>query len=330
MITIATHLSERSDSKGYRVRLLKEIAALNPGLHIIFILDSPRIKLQGLPSNCTVNVTGPRVRNKLLKRYYYQFKIPALLLRYDVSVFIPDGAPVVKLDAKQYMVNEGRIPKQDIRFLSGIITPRETETGSPVKDQNVITVLPGAHSTIVPYSYDEKIKVLDELTGGDEFFVTHFAKNSINDFMAVMKAYSNFRKWQRSAMKLVIIYEDAVQELIESKLSTYKYRFDVILRAEEELERIMPAGYAFIDTSKEIYNALNAFASHVPVITLHTNRFEEAVLKATADETSISDKMMVLYKDEIQRQQLISTGSLIPEKYNWRTGIGRLLHLMER
>ena len=132
-----------------------------------------------------------------------------------------------------------------------------------------------------------------------------------------------------SNLKLVLAGRLAwkYKDFVES-LKTYKYREDVVLTGylnEEELVNVIGSAYALLYPSLwEGFGVpvLEAMQSGVPVITSENSAMQEIAEDAAlyinpVDHNDIAEKMMLLYKDENLRLQLIGRGKKISEQYNW-------------
>ena len=130
-------------------------------------------------------------------------------------------------------------------------------------------------------------------------------------------------------MKLVLAGRLAwkYQSFTES-LKSYKYRDDVLLTGyaeEKELAKIIAAAYALVYPSlHEGFGVpvLEAMRGEVPVITSANSSMQEIAKEAAlyADpnsHTDIANKMMLLYKDENRRKELIQQGKEVAQQYNW-------------
>lgn len=130
-------------------------------------------------------------------------------------------------------------------------------------------------------------------------------------------------------MKLVLTGRLAWKyESFTKNLESYKYRSDVVMTGyveDAELVKIIGAAYGMVYPSLfEGFGVpvLEAMKCSVPVITTANSAMQEiakdAALYAAADSnTDIADKMMLLYKDENKRKELIQKGSLVANEYNW-------------
>lgn len=112
-------------------------------------------------------------------------------------------------------------------------------------------------------------------------------------------------------------------------LKTYKYRDDVVMTGyveEEELVRMIGASYALIYPSFfEGFGVpvLEAMSCGVPALTSSGTSMQEigedaALYFNPADFNDIADKMMLIYKDEALRSQLVARGFDVARQYSWQ------------
>ena len=147
--------------------------------------------------------------------------------------------------------------------------------------------------------------------------------------MNLLKAFSIFKKKQQSNLKLILAgrlawkYESFVKDL-----KTYKYRSDVIMTGyleEDELIKVVGSAYALVYPSLlEGFGipVLEAMSCDVPVITSTNSSMQEIAKDAALyadpkDYHDIADKMMLLYKDEALRKELVQKGKRIVSEYSW-------------
>jgi glycosyltransferase involved in cell wall biosynthesis len=145
----------------------------------------------------------------------------------------------------------------------------------------------------------------------------------------LLKAFSVFKKRQKSNLKLVLAgrlgwkYDSFVEGL-----KTYKFRDDVVLLDyvdETELAKLVGSAYALVYPSLlEGFGVpvLEAMRSGIAVITSSNSSMQEIAGAAAQyadpdDFEDIADKMMLLYKDEDLRNQLIEKGKDIPALFSW-------------
>jgi glycosyltransferase involved in cell wall biosynthesis len=130
-------------------------------------------------------------------------------------------------------------------------------------------------------------------------------------------------------MKLILTGRLAWKyESFTEKLKSYKYRNDVVMTgyvSEDELVKIIGSSYGLVYPSLwEGFGVpvLEAMQCDVPVITSTNSSMQEiakdAALYADANNfNDIADKMMMLYKNENLRKQLIEKSRQVVKQYNW-------------
>ncbi|TMI78980.1 MAG: glycosyltransferase family 4 protein, partial [Bacteroidetes bacterium] len=199
-----------------------------------------------------------------------------------------------------------------------------------VDPDKIDVVYSAAKDIFKPVSAAVKEQVKNQYTDGKEYFLyigaIHPRKNLVN----LLKAFSVFKKRQKSSFNLVLAgrlawkYDSFIQNL-----KRYKYRDDVIMLgylSEDELVKITGSGYALVYPSLlEGFGVpvIEAMKCCVPVVTSSHSSMEEiagdAALYADAnDPDDIADKMMLVYKDEKLRDHLIRKGDAIAKKYSWQ------------
>ena len=150
------------------------------------------------------------------------------------------------------------------------------------------------------------------------------------NLLTLLKAFSLFKKWQKSNMKLVIAGRWAWQnEAITEKLSTYKYRNDLVITgyiSEQEMAEVMAGAYALIYPSVwEGFGLplLEAMQCGIPVLVS-----DQPALRETGGDAAcyfdprhpddLAEKMKKLYRDENWKQALVREGFQHNEKFSWK------------
>jgi glycosyltransferase involved in cell wall biosynthesis len=184
----------------------------------------------------------------------------------------------------------------------------------------------GAH--LLPLSWEEKEAVKNNYTADREYFLAAGDTYTRDNLLTLLKAFSLFKKWQRSNMKLLVIGNLALQHSgLAEKLKTYKYREDVVLAAspqEETSSLLIAAAYALLHTGSldgSGLAVLDAMQCEVPVITSHTAMpeisGEAALYTAPDDPDALAKQMLTLYKDEDLRSRFIKEGKERVRHFSW-------------
>ncbi|MBK9658539.1 MAG: glycosyltransferase family 4 protein [Chitinophagaceae bacterium] len=332
----------------------RRITEQHPEHEFIFIFDRPYDKRFLFSNNIKTVVTGPAARHPLLWKLWYDIKVPAVLKKYKADVFVScDGFCSLGTKVPQCLVVHdlaflhypSAIKKSHLLFYKrytpkflgkaiSIATVSEfskkdiiAQYGTDAKKINV--VYNGVKEIFNPINNEAKATIKNKYTDGKEYFIYAGSIHPRKNLITLLKAFSVFKKRQQTNMKLVLAGRLAWQyESFEKDLKSYKYRNDVVLTGYVEdavLADIIGAAYALVYPSLfEGFGVpvLEAMRCDVPVITSADSAMQEiakdAALYADANShTDIANKMMLLYKDENLRKELILKGRQIVKQYSW-------------
>ena len=191
-----------------------------------------------------------------------------------------------------------------------------------IPKNQISSVFPYYQNETIPASWSEKESIKTQYTGGDDFFVFVGDIHQQHHIISILKAYSIFKKWQRSSMKLVILgYTTEHTASILETVESYKHRENLVIITdpdEGEKLKILSASYACVYTAESISfpaTMPDAMKSGIPLIVSDIPNMKEwgldHVLYANAaDETQIAEKMILLFKDETLRTRLIENATL--------------------
>lgn len=149
--------------------------------------------------------------------------------------------------------------------------------------------------------------------GAGYFFCTVPASKAL--FLNLLKAFSLFKKRQKSSMMLVL-GGTACKEFAKM-LASYRYREDVIFAQKNSDQASLLAGaYAVVDLQTGYHPAglfLKAMQCGVPVLKPRTTvpEYEKELLYFDpGDVTIMGEQLMLVYKDEALRNRLAAAGAL--------------------
>ena len=358
LIAVNTRFIVTGQLEGYGY-FTKEVFFLlahnHPEHQFIFFFDRPFDTSLIFPKNVTPVIVPPKARHALSFRWWFDVKIPLALKKYKADVFVsPDGFCSLFTKVPQVLVIHDLAFIHHPKFIPTIhrifykrYTPLFLKKASVVAtvsefskndiidqyhvdEQKIINVSSAAKTIFQPVEWDEKEAIKTEYAEGCEYFVfvggIHPRKNLLN----LLKAFSLFKKRQRSNMKLLVAGRMAWDyDKITEKMETYKFRQDVKLLGyvgEAALAKLVAAAYALVFPSYfEGFGVpiLEAMQSHVPVITSNTSSMteigEEAALYADPiDAADIADQMKRIFTNENLRGQLVEKGKVVASKYRWQ------------
>ena len=355
-MTIAAHISANGAEKNHGSLFIETcltmLANRHPNHHFIFIFDKPFDTASIIPKNKKVVQLGPSIRNRLLLHYWYQFKLPRLLEKNKVDVYLnADLLCSLRTDVSQCMI----IP--DLGFLQKKIPLAASENryrkkyigrslqkasmvavmNESLRDQlqvkykvsaDKITCIPiGIDIPESPVQENEKNYIKNTHAQGHEYFLYFATASSKENIIPLLKAFSIFKKWQKSGMQLVILFDAPLSGTEIAGFSNYKYREEVkplYLENISERQSLIAAAYAAICMPTiEIMETggMESFGHGIPLISIdlpfYKAQYANGALFTDTLEKNISEQMMRLYKDEHLRNNLVAGCKAIAEKNSW-------------
>ena len=357
IIAVNTRLLLTDYLEGYGIFIyesFKRITQQHPEYEFIFIFDRPYDKKFVFGSNVKPVITGPAAGNPLLWKLWYDVKVPSVLRKHKAAVFVScDGFCSLTTKVPQCLVVHDLaflhypsfIKRSHLLFYKRYMQrflnkARSVATVSEFSKQDIITqyktkasaidvVFNGVKEIFQPINEEEKTATKNKYTDGKEYFLYVGAIHPRKNLMKLLKAFSVFKKRQQTNMKLVLTGRLAWKyEAFKESLKSYKYRNDVVMTGyveEDELVKITGSAYGLIYPSLFegfALPVLEAMRCDVPVITSVNSSMQEIAKDAAlyADANShidIADKMILLYKDEGLRKELIQKGRQVACEYNW-------------
>jgi glycosyltransferase involved in cell wall biosynthesis len=350
----------------YANEIFSRMVKQHPEHEFVFVFDRPYDPKYIYADNVTAIVVPPAARHPLAFFTWYNFKAPAALRSRKIDVWVqPFGfcslttkIPQVLLVhdlsfihfpkfipwyhrmyyqwfTKKFLAKAKRVVTVSAFTKEDIIQRYKT---APEK----ISVVHGAaRENFKGLSWFDREEMKEGFSGGTEYFLftggIHPRKNLLN----LLKAFSLFKKWQQSNMKLLVAGRLAWDyESILEKLKTYRYRDDVVLlgyQPDEELVRITAGAYALVYPSFfEGFGLpiIEAMQSEVPVITSNTGSMPEiggdaALYADPSKPDEIAKHMQHVYRDEILRTSLIEKGKIQAAKFNWNKAAEELWQSIE-
>ncbi len=323
----------------------EKIAEEQPGHSFVFISEKKNLKTATNLKNITYQIIEQQSGKPLFWKLWYNYKLPALLRKIKAGILInADGICSLRTQVPQFvLVNSIPLKEQAAfyakNYVSFIVTNQAAflkkalhifAAGNTLQQKlaaqykiapGKITVLyPGCGENYQLLTWEVKEQVKDQYTAGKDYFLFTGPLGKESNLINLLKAFSFFKRRQKSNMQLVIVAEKSGEsDGFTDSLSTYKYRKEVVLLNHlpaAELYKITAAAYAFVSPTlfeKDYSTLLNAMQCGVPLIVSNneTNKeiFDNAGLYTDpASFEDIADKMMLLFKDETKRAQHIENG----------------------
>jgi glycosyltransferase involved in cell wall biosynthesis len=333
---------------------LSRLVKKHPEHEFIFFFDRPYHKDFIFAPNVRPVVLQPQARHPALYYLWTEWAIPFALKKYKADVyFSPDGLGTLRsgvptcitihdLAYKHYPQFMDKMHKwhyahylprfaQKARRIIAVseYTKQDIVQQYGIAADKIDVVYNGAHDAYKPLDYEEKERIKEKYTGGEEFFLFTGALHPRKNVVNLLKAFVQFKRRQRSRIKLVIVGRMAWQydEIVKAK-ELMPYKEDVIWTGYlnvEDLAGVTASAYALVYPSLfEGFGIpiLEAMTCHVPVIVSDTSSMPEvggeaALLVDPASPEDIAAKMMQIYKDEDLRAKMIGAAKVQKLKFSW-------------
>lgn len=340
---------------------LDRMVRKHPEHEFIFFFDRPYDPSFVFASNVTPVVVSPQARHPILFYIWFEWQIPRLLKKYKADVFLsPDGYLSLSTKIPTCLVIHDLAFEHYPEHFQGShklywrhYSPRFAKkaerivTVSTYSKQDIIKhygvepdkidiVYNGAHDEYKPITWEEREEVKKKYTDGCEYFVFAGALHPRKNIVNLLKAFIQFKKKQRSNMKLVIVgrfawkYEEVVKMREEMP-----FKEDVKwvgYMGVDDLSKIMGGAYALVYASLfEGFGIpiLEALECNVPAIVSNTSSMPEVageagILIDPLNVDDIADKMQLIYKDEALRSKLIAAAKEQVKKFDWDVSADKL------
>lgn len=361
-MVIAVNMVQPGNFPKADIERLQEIFAViaekHPQHRFVYITDGS-IKTGTVAANISTATITPLPGTALLRRYWYDYKLPALLKKIGAGIFITPYACSSRTRIPQYLLLNDtafvfapqHADKRQIAFYKNslarslakathIFTLTDfAKQGLAEKfatDPGKITAIYKGSKAFVPKEWEEKEIVKERYTEGKEYFLYLGDISPAGNTINLLKAFSHFKKWQKSNMQLVIAGNIVPgYDRFKDDLGTYKYRNEVKLLenvSAEDTAMLLPSAYALVHPvcyDELPAAALSAFTCGVPVIVpgnsgLQEQLGEAALYAAPGDFKSIAEQMMLVFKDENRRNSLILHGGQLAKRFTWENTAGLL------
>lgn len=366
VIAVRFFTNSTSDENG---NFIYETFSRISGLHIqhtfLFIFDKPYNSLI-FPANVIPIVIDLKGKSPMKSLIWYNIKIPAILKKHKADIFIsgsfcslitkipqiliaPDisftqHASIVK---KQYLLFYKKFTPRFLKKAKSIIVFSAFQKDILIKQyktgaDKIEVIYPGVNENFKPIHIEDREKIKDKYGAGNEYFIYTGEIGSNKNLLNLLKAFSAFKKRQKSSMQLLIAGNPGREyEMFSESLRLFRFKGDVKILENlslDEIVKVTTSAYAMAYPSLFDVLAtqpLQAMKSGVPVITSSTGAMPEIVADAAlyADAENFKDiaiKMMMLFKDENLRKVLIEKGILQVKKYDWNESAGLLWKSIEK
>ncbi len=369
-IAVNTRLLIKGKLEGigwFTYETLKRMALNHPEHQFIFIFDRPFEKDFIFSDNVIPVIIGPKARHPFLFYLWFDFRVPLILKRYKVNLFLsPDGylslrarVPQVAvihdinfvhrpddlpwLKAKYYNYFFPRFARKAKRIATVSFYSKEDITRSFKVDYDKIDVVyDGINPIFVPISESEKELVRENYTGGSEYFVFVGALHPRKNIAGLLKAFDAFKSIDKRGIKLVIVGGQMFKTgEIFNVYEGMRNHQDVIFTGRlstTDLHRVLASALAltFVPFFEGFgIPVVEAMSVGVPVISSNTTSLPEVGGNAVhyADPSridQITDAMVMIAENAELRTKLIEKGFIQKSKFSWDETALKLWACIER
>jgi glycosyltransferase involved in cell wall biosynthesis len=348
IIAVNTRLNKETQPEGYEdfmFTILGNLTKKNPQHLFLFIFDSPYDEKTDFPENVQPVVIGPKASNSLRLKYWFNYKIPAVLRKHKADIFVSmEGICALRTKTPQCLLISDLSFLQSLQLIKNpqtrfykkhtaaflaqakaIATVSEYSKKIIVNHYKIaaadITVVhPCVDDIFKPIDWEEKEIIKEKYSEGKAYFLCSSNSNLIN----LLKAFSFFKKRQKSNMLLLITCN--TEESFKKELKTYKLRNEVKLLEDldkTELAKITASAYSMIHPALHddiAWPALKALQCKVPLVTSDAGSLssvfgEAAIYFNVENYEDIAQKMMLVFKDEEKAKELVKAGNELMQQY---------------
>lgn len=367
IIAVNMRLQKNQQPEGYGdfvPELFNRLAKKYPQHQFIYIFDKPYNEKLIFGENVLPVIAGPQTVNSLRLQYWFNFKIPKILRQHKADVFVsPEGICSVRTRKPQCMIINGsgflRPPLTAKKWVAGFY--KKFTALFLAKAKSILAVSEFARSEIInlykipadkieliypavdenfkPLDWEEIENIRENYADGKAYFLFSGDINQQSNYINLLKAFSFFKKRQKSTM--LLLFAGKADEQFIKDLQTYKYRDEVKLLnnlSTAELAKITAAAYAMVYpviNSDLVISPLQAMQCHIPVIAsdagaLPTICADAALYCKPEDFNDIAQNMMLVFKDEGKAKELVSAGKKQVKKHNWNKAAELLMQSIQK
>ncbi|HQW84784.1 MAG TPA: glycosyltransferase family 1 protein [Ferruginibacter sp.] len=366
-IAVNTRLQKTQQPQGYEnfvFNLLEKLTEKFPQHRFIYLFDNPYTGSRVFAKNVSPVVVGPITSNSLKLQYWLNFKIPKILRRHKVDIFLSlDGICSLRTKIPQSLVvshlawmqqsylqkkwvsafYKKNIPlfltkAKSIAAISKYVkTQIEDNYKLPVDEIDLI--YPGVDENFLPLDWEKSETIREKYTDGKAYFFYSGNIDEQANYINLLKAFTFFKKRQKSNMLLLIAGKPNEQFIKDFK--TYRLKNEVKLQqnlTKEETAQLTAAAYAVIYPvlhTDYFSSLLQAMHCQVPIITsdakaMHSICGQAAIYCNPASFEDIAQKMMLVYKDENKAKALVEAAKNLSKQYNWDIAAQTLMQWLEK
>lgn len=351
-MTIAFNLlHEGNERENFILKTFYHNAICHPDHTFLLITTSSHSCLSGI-KNATQLVIEKEPQSLISQVIFYNFQLPKILKKNKTDIIVTGTFCSLFSKIAQLCIvgsnsfNHGRYTKRKKNFwlelfvseslkkADSVITfsnyqKEKIQQTSKINASKIAVIYPGTENDLSPVSFDKREAIKESVADGNEYFVYAGLLSERQNITNLLKAFSAFKKRQRSQMQLIFAGEPGEDFLnFKNSLEHYKFRNEIKVfpsASKEKILEICSSAYAFIDAASDSNNfemLFTAMKNNVPVLVSSGSGLLEvsgdAALSFDAENIKdMGEKMMLIFKDETMRSELALAAATKVESLNW-------------
>ena len=327
-MVIGAHIWEDNTEQSKLLFALQNVFAITPETKIILFSTST---LFNLPHNFLQVTINLKPKNKLLLYYWYQYKLPKLIIKHNINTFI-SNAGILASDKtlaqflfieNQHLLTERnsffktRISESTSKakkiFITDKVLTEQFKKKFPKQADKLQHLNFNINKHIILFTEEELESIKEKYTGGFDYYLFTIDVSTKAHIVTVLKAFSQLKKWQKTSIKLVLSFEKEIDENLLPDFKNYKYKNDVILIKKTGSNKLQLTASAFAYIFLADYNfrenVYDALQYNIPVIAIDNidNHllFNQAIAYTALSVDGIATQLQTIYKDEMFKKKLL-------------------------
>lgn len=355
-IVINTRLLIKNKLEGigwFTYETLKRITKAHPEHDFYFLFDRKFDESFVFSKNVNPVVLTPQARHPILFKIWFNWSVHRFLEKIKADLFIsPDGYLSLTTRVPQIAVIHDLnfehypefLPKHITKYYKSyfplfakkatrIVTVSNFSKKDIVRQYNIDetkidVVYNGINQRFKPLEKLEQVKVRNQYTNGNPFFIYVGSLNPRKNIENTLRAFNEYKKITKNKHQFIIVGEKLwSNQSIEACFNGLEYKKDIIFTGRlfnEELGRLLASAEALLYVSYfEGFGipVIEAMQCEVPVITSTKTSLPEiagdaAILCDPNDYKAIANQMIRL-EDLAIKKDYIKKGVFQAKKFNW-------------
>jgi glycosyltransferase involved in cell wall biosynthesis len=311
-------------------------------------------------------VIDSEIKNLFPGKFLFDFTLSRILKKYKADISITQDYCSLFTKVPQILINpasnasgdEGSVGRKESFFKNlfiskSLLQAQKVITFSGFEKEEITKIYKtdpakieviyfGVNNNNEPINFEKREKVKEEYADGNEFFLYAGNINEEKSLMNLLKAFSAFKKRQRSNMQLLFIGKSGNNVIkFKKSLRSYKFRSEIKIwedLPQKKISEISSSAYAMIDL--EIYSVnfkaiIASMNTKVPLLLSSKGGTKEicedaAIYFDAESYKDIAEKMMLIFKDETLRSEIINKATVRIKKFNWEKSSFALLAAIKK